>query len=548
LLNRAWPLLKTRKSLACGLLWFIAAVLALLPCHYAISDDLAILLDVQDGYDATFFGILAGRALSFLYAHVSRAVSWYGLALYGAHAIGVFVLLDAAVSTKRVKHLWLALLFFAVPAYAGLLLRVNYSTAAMMTGIEGVLAFQFLLRRPCPSPISAALSGTVFAISFLIRWHAWLVVCSIALPLLVVEVACQRRRAKLVAVFLAPALLAAALSAGASRYSVSPEYRHFAQLAEVMHRPGVFRPVLSANPAVLQANRWSQQDYFFLHAYFFPDERKFNATTLGRQADAAAAELRSTWGARLRRTPSEVLASGARFRIVLLGLLVASLLVLPWRRTCALLAYLLYGLTAMGAMVGFFYLPEHVGIPLWLFLIGVLTWFLLAERRGWRPRWNGLAVGIAALALAWSGLGEFYTLAAAVRRDRIKQAVVQSTVDQISAERPGSAVLWVCCALELEYVTSLRPWNPDFSLLVGGWATFTPRSYDLRRKHFGVGAAQAMLPAMVDNKNAFLLATSDAATAIGAFARRSYGLSVAFTKVNDLGVVGLFGLRNLTRP
>jgi hypothetical protein len=544
----SWRPVRARPVVALGMLLFIAATLALAPCHYAINDDVAILLDIQDGHDVSFFGLLLGRALAFLGAHVSRTLPWYALTLYLAHWLGLFVFLDAMAKSKRARLVWLPLLLFYLPTYFLFLVRINYSTASMMAGIQSILAFQLLLRSPRPSARTAVWLGLVFALSLLIRWQAWLMVCLFALPVLLATLGGRLARLRLAVLFLAGSLVAFAASALVAKFAVPPDYKRHAELTELMHRPGVFVPVLPPDPEVLKTNGWSAEDYALFRVYFFPDEEKFNARTFQRLADAATVRLSKTWALRLLPAVRSAVASGVRFTWAIAALAAIVFLALSRRKSLLLGTYLLGSLLAMAMLETLFYLPEHIAAPVWLLLLLVPISTLLGERERWRPRWRRLALHALAGTLLLFGIAASFTASSEVGRDAADQALAQTQRARLSSHYRGTTLLWMCCGLHPELWSALRPLPTEFTLVMTGWQTFSPRNYALLEQKLGVRSARDMLPAMIDNPHAFLVAPDSAAELLVRQARASHGLGASFVKVDDLGSFGVYSLQGAGMP
>lgn len=470
-------------------LLYVVLLLALGQPAYLISDDVGILRNLENGFEAPFISMLFGKMLLALY-RLAPAVPWYGLSLVLAHgaSLGLFLSALAAPPVPRGWKRAAGVLYLSF--YSGFLLRVSFNAASMMLGINALLAWCSRRGAP-PSRAAAAALGCALAGSYLVRVDGFYLVALLAAP-----VGWRCLFSRRVLFFLAPLFLALALNTLAAPRFMPAAYREYAGYNLARGRFMDF-PVAQANTnnaTLLAAMNWSSNDYRVLTHWFFLDEEVFTRARF--EEIVARTDL-------ARRTPPGYTADGLRVfwtryrrHLLVLGLALLAACRLSDRRSGAL-AYSAYALAIMVGVALVYRFPPRVGTP--SFLAAAATVVFLAAGAAPRParRFERVLGWAAVLVAAAPWLAE---AAAWSRQNRADRAVLDETA-AILREYP-SATLFVtepAIALRLEAMPPFRARRtyPE-NILPAGWATFSPLFYAVLGRH-GLARGADVLPRAVDN-------------------------------------------------
>mgnify|MGYP003586642065 CR=1 FL=1 len=499
---------------------------------FLISDDVGILRNLENGFEAPFISMLFGKILLALY-RAAPAVPWYGLSLAAAHVVSLALFLGALfrLPIPRRGSWTAAALYLAV--YAGFLVRVSFNSASMMPGISALLSWaSFRAARTTPRPATAVGLGCALAGAYLVRVDGFYLVLLLGWPLL-----CASGAGRRLPLFAAPAVLVLLLNVLVAPRFAPEEYRRYADYNLARGRFMDF-PIAQANTnnaALMAAVDWSPNDYRMLTHWFFLDEQVFSRARLKdvvRREDLA------------RRAPPGYAGScldafWSRYHRHL-GLLGLALLWLGARAAprdrVALGIYAGYALAIMLGLAVLYRFPLRVGAPSFLAATAILL-FLAARNAGVRPavrpRWLGVAGGAAAalFTVLWTAEAAAWSL-----ENGSGRAVLDETCAALRDYPP--ATLFVgepAIGLRMEFMHPLRARRayPE-NILPAGWATFSPLFYTVLERH-GLARGAEVLPAAVDNPGIlFILYNENFGEVVATWLREHAGKEVRVEKVRSL--------------
>jgi len=521
-------------------LLFVATLLAFGRPAFLISDDVGILRNLENGFEAPFISMLFGKILLALY-RAAPSVPWYGLSLAAAHVASLGLFLSALFRLPFPRRWSWAVAALYLAVYAGFLVRVSFNSASMMLGANALLAWpSFRAAGTAPRPASAVGLGCALAGSYLIRVDGFYLVLLLGWPLL-----CAPGAARRLPLFAAPAILVLLLNVLVVSRFAPGEYRRYAEYNLARGRFMDF-PVAQANTnnaALMAAVAWSPNDYRMLTHWFFLDEQVFSRARLEeavRREDLA------------RRAPPGYAASclnafWSRYHrhVGLLGLTLLWLGALaPPRTRLALGMYTGYALAVMLGLAVLYRFPLRVGAPSFLTAASVLPFLSAGNARMARSRWPAAAVGsvVALFAGLWAAEAVSWS-----RENAASRAVLDETA-AVLREYPSDTLFVtepaIGIRMEFMHPLQMRRAYPG-NILPAGWATFSPLFYAVLEGH-GLARGAEILPRAVDNPGIlFILYNENFGELVAAWLREHAGEEVRVENVralpDDRGIYRLAG-------
>ncbi|EDN65983.1 membrane protein [Beggiatoa sp. PS] len=79
---------------------FVAYLLMVLPRTYGVNDNVGILFEATGGFISEFTSFFYMKLLHLLY-HRSNDIPWYGLTLYFAHILSLFIFVRSLARIKK---------------------------------------------------------------------------------------------------------------------------------------------------------------------------------------------------------------------------------------------------------------------------------------------------------------------------------------------------------------------------------------------------------------------------------------------------------------
>lgn len=524
---------------------YVSLILLLFVRTYSTCDDTAILFDIQNGYETSFFSVVLGRVLSFFYLHIHPGVPWYGLFLYSVHIASISLFLKGITRIKQFKYFLLPFLPAFLLFYARFVTKVSFNEASILLGSSCL--FSFLSRGQGDQQrwkISAL--GVLLGISFLIRIAGLGLSIVFALPALVIA-ACKKKIEYRAVFFLIVAIICLALLNGAvSRYFVSDRYRAFEEFNSLRHRFHQF-PIAernAGNQELLTANHWTSQDYFFFNHFFYPDERKFNVEALKNVFRLSVPDqprflffsryfnaLRSLWSQYKR---------DLIFLIISLSAIFLTAGSSGWVKPAL---YFCYAISGMVYLRIFYRFPAHVAHAVFLSVAVWLIYFCcLNSKANNRFFQKKAAFTIAALlffVFFAVNFVRYYKDSSALEK---KVSVVRQVFVELHLKHPKAVIITTSFEL-LSYLDPLKVYRPSFVLVPMGWKTFSPFFYDVIGRELGIKYGYEMFRKCVNNQKVFLLFPDSFAKEIFNYIEGTYDLRFHFEKVESFGSgLGLYRL------
>ena len=246
---------------------------------FETNDDIGMMLTssgVRTGQPSeylTFPNILIGTTLKFLYRHTT-GINWYPIYLISIHFLAMVLILYSIVTLRRrwlsVLQYILVFIFFEYP----LLLRLQFTSTAIVTGIGGVCIFLTSLRRTTWESwlyFGMAILGIVTA--GLIREKVAYLVIVFAAPVLVMLF--RESKTYKIPVFLIASLsiLFLCIRYDRSYYSRDPAWREFIEYNTIRGQLHDY-PKLTFNEQtkpVFEKIGWDENDFLMFHHRFFSD-------------------------------------------------------------------------------------------------------------------------------------------------------------------------------------------------------------------------------------------------------------------------------------
>ena len=80
----------------------------------------------------------------------------------------------------------------------------------------------------------------------------------------------------------------------------------------------------------------------------------------------------------------------------------------------------------------------------------------------------------------------------------------------------------------------------DFKKIDGGWTGFSPRFYQDVKNNLGVERGHEIIPAMIDNNKAFIIATDDFLLILSTYIDENYHSRAKLVKVDEVSKIGIY--------
>jgi hypothetical protein len=542
-----------RAAIALGVSTAIVVVIAgLLPRSFLVNDDPGLIQYLRSGLFTPWISPVLVRVLSAAYLHRPE-VPWYGLYQYAlAGASGAVVihtcmeLVDPRPGPGRVATLLGAGALGASGAIIAVgltwtvvsIMSLGTSMAALVAHLQicqatgrtasvpralgyGLLALCGYMLRP------SGLGAMVAALLPLFGWLALALWRGRYLP----------RPAALIAA-IAPLALVIAIE---DRIPQLPgaEFDQINQARGQIHGQNAFGGLDTRAPELLERAGWTVEEYHDFGNWSFIDDQHFTLAKLRRLIDTGGKPIRITAASVVSVLRTIVDDSPAATWLFLAGVLGAVLL--GWLRVIAPRRGLMFGLGYLACaiavpqwMAAQYRFPLRVSLPFYLvaaFGMFVILAREIAARPGdpelppARARHAGFALLVTSVvlflwarnAIAWIDRPAFgYT------------PEVRAFIARVNA-RDGFI-------LSQTGVTDFDPLVADpigFAGLPGGWGTFTAQWYDYLSR-FGLHHGGEVLPWMVDNPDAYVMATLASRSFFEDWARRLHANPAARLAVIDI--------------
>jgi len=535
--ERIGPFWKNNSCIAAVVILFMVMVLGLSPRAFRTNDDVGIMLDIRGGFAVSFMSLILGRGLSLLYG-MARSIPFYGIFLYFMHACSLYLFIKA-FSRLRGFTPWFPFFLVAyLSLYARFLMEVSYNNSAFMIGINALMYCGSRLIEGEQRTFCFMLSGLLFAFCFMVRKQVLPGVLLFSAVMLAGILFREKRSWKGLVIFFIPVMLIFSAERLVARYGVSDTYKAF-------KRFNSFRSALHGYPILFQnrnnrrllmANGWTKNDMTLFRFYFFPNERKFNETT-----------MKNFFIERQPRRvikPKDVLSGTRRLldEYPVQFFLLASILILTFflngfKESTLIFfnaVYISAGMLSMTLVARF---PNRIGNPLFLLLLESTVFFVfwgaanVVPRKPWNRPLYGFFIACCMAVLLLNGIA--YARRAELLTLTMRKA--GAIMQRMDAVYPGAL-----------FLTPYWPWAQDidplrnssftFERIPTGWETFSERFYEIIGRRAGVKYGYDLFPRFLKLQNAYIVGNKNFIRgSLNQYLRETYRLRCKFVKVEQFG-------------
>lgn len=499
----------------------VVLVAWLVPRAYLVNDDPGFALYLRAGADAPWMSPVLSWALLSAYK-LSPDVAWYGLYLYAVIIATGAVLIHTCIElvgnhseSGQVATRLGALVLCA--SHIILAIGVTWTTVSISAMGTATAAFVAHLQtchaaKTRGSPVRAAIYGLLFISGFALRDSGIAAMGAALLPLLVFTAFRFLRtrhlpRPAAVLAFLAPLVLLVAVQ-GRIPQAGGKEYGEFNALRGKISGAAAFENLDTRAPELLARAGWTIDEYRDFSNWLLADDTEFTIDKVRRLAETGGVPTPIGVGKSLdvlREIATDSPASVWLFLTAIAGGLLLAWLEVIDRRRGAVFSVVYLGLlmavpVAMAAISRF---PQRLSLSFYTVAAFGMFVFLAGEIarqpvRADRPRRGALAVIVISLfMLVWGRNLIGWTK----RESWPYHATLREFADRVTA-RNGIVMVAVG-------ITEMDPLLADprgYDALPGGWGTFSAPWFTYIER-FGIKSGSELLRKMVDNPNAYLVAT-----------------------------------------
>lgn len=503
-----------------GSLALVVLVAALLPRGYLVNDDPGFVLYLRLGAYTPWMSPVLNRALVAAY-QLAPDIPWYGLYLYALIVATGAVLFHSCMELVDVRpglgavatRLGAVML---VASHLILAVGITWTTVSIAALGTATVAFVAHLqtchaRGTRASPGRALIYGLLLVAGFALRQAAFFAMVAALLPFLIwmgVRFLRARHLPRPLAVlaFLAPLALVFAIQ---NRIPQSPggEYEEFNNVRGVISEAAAFGNLDKRAPELLEKAGWTLDEYRDFANWLLADDTEFTLEKVKRLADTGGKPTSvgiSESLAVLRGIAAHSAASVWLFVSTIVGaLLLAWLGVVDPRRTLWFsLGNLVFLTLVPVAMAAFSRFPQRIALQFYTIAAFGMFVFLAGEIAR-RPATEGTRRGagplvlIAMLMFVWARS----LVAWSDREPWPYHATLRRFADRVN-ERNGIILIAVG-------IVEMDPLYADprgYDALPSGWGTFTAPWFEYIHR-FGIKSGSELLHEIVDNPNAYLVAT-----------------------------------------
>ncbi len=519
---------KRTLSVLIFLLVYFGLILYFLPVQYAVNDDYAILTEIKNNVNTSFMSPILGYFLSFLY-YLNACIPWYGLFLYFIHFVALYILITTVLKRNWNKMLSYGFLFIYLVFYLDFLQKVSYNNSSIMLGITVVVYFLFNIRNL--SNARSFLVGLLFAISYLIRGEAIFFVLCFSAPAFYLEKKYYRKMFYL----LFPAIMIISLHMMTDNFAFSEEQKNFNEFNKLR---GAFHcyPVAMDNynnQNILKANNWTKNDYWALDAWFFMDERKFNAETM-ENIFKYSIQGKSEFNTML----NEVTGNIKGYYIYYLFAAIFLLLFIPGSSYASCLiasGYFIYCFSGIVVLQLFFRFPSHIAAQ--VFMIMFLVMFFLACSFEIKLSYRRKSIVIILLVLYLLTL-KIYDISKSISNTaRMIEFFNRVYVVQLNQKyQDGIFILPIMPSfLPIEYSGPFMEAKLKINIIPYGWLTYSPSFYKSIKKHLKVDNAYELFPAIALRNDVYLMGTEHWMQFVQIYLNETFGNKYRLMRIAQLG-------------
>ena len=525
-----------RRGFLAGTLFSLTVfllVMLFVPMRYEANDDGAILNAVRGDRvfqaDATssFMSQSMTDLLLFLY-RLNPHFPWYSIIIYAAVLAGAALISGAVVRNGRDRYSLLlifpALLVFCVCLFSA----ITFTSAALFLEFGVLLSLLDWLIADVP-PVKHGWAYGIFItlclfLAYLLRWQLVLFFLAFATP---VAVYAKPAQLKKLLPFLALFLLLVSGDQLLLHSSDSPQrraFQHYSVLRSEFNDTFKGSYYGERTDRAIKLAGWTTADYLFFRHWVLYDNTLFNVSTLEKFLNANTSEVSlADWtNILLKDTRKHLLPVRHLIAIffftcmAILAMRYDSIKYLP-RRDLARFALSICGLLAGMLFFIPFRFPDHIAIPLLVYVLGALC-LLTAGPNGGKnilaaPRlhFSTFVILLFFFLSLWQCVEQGRKILREADHSRNEHAYISACLTQVATSRPTPPLLVLMNpalggGLRSEDAAPLREGSPTPSLTVfpSGWEINSPRYFSALQL-LGLKDGRQFLEWLANKENVFLV-------------------------------------------
>ena len=489
---------------------FISYLLFIFTGTYGTNDDLGILLKAKEGFVSDFVSYFYIKLLYFLY-QINNDIPWYGIILYSLNILSIFIFIKSLIRIKNFTIFIIPFVILYLYFYSIFIINLSYTSTSIMIGANSLFAFLILLNNKNISALYVIGLGILFSLSFMVRMAGIFAVLVYIFPIIGLVFVYKYSKKQYVVIFFLPFLLLFMGDHITRTYFTSAKYQQYHEFNKL--RGGLHGyPILSANinnNKILTANNWTKNDYKSFKNWNFFDERKYNITTLSNIYKYSRLKKEDKLTKYKNLYFSKIYNLFKRYKWHVYFLLLISVLIIykfSWLTSILLIFYLLYFISITVYMEIFYRFPTRIGWPILLMNVSFLVYLIfqfeskLFQKNTYKSSFyhNGI------IAIFYT-LGSILIFSLPYNIQQRYSTILPFTLtfEKLQSSYKGKILYFQPArGLNLEKMNPLNNYNLE--LIATGTNTFSPLFYRSLEK-LGVKKGYEMIPAMVNNSNAFIV-------------------------------------------
>lgn len=534
------------------ILLFVIALSALIPMlghpRYSENDDIAILADIKAGFRVSFMSSLLGAFFSLLYQNVSDAIPWYSIFIYIFLGINLFILLRILNILNRLNFTeYLVISAIISFFYIRSLLTIGYTETAIMCGGTGILGLFYNFYQNNANWRNALLYGLLLSFCFLWRIQALLFVLVFFFPVLLIKI---KKYWIYCIIFLSPCIILYAANALYTHSKLTPEQRYFDEFnfyRGKIHDTNIYE-LNKNNKKLLENVKWTENDFLMFKRWLFLDENKYNSDILKRLLNSPDLIKKSAYNpCNLRyifRSAKQIII--VNWKLIVIPIFLCILIFLYSNKKKILLCTLFFIYIMMDASVlaSILKFPDRLASPTFFVISSIYAIVLLGSNPSesfiQKPMWQELRKWIVIIFCILLTLSIIIAIIRIDRLNKFKEEIVHSEIKKFEDSINFDSVLlchpWFFT--NYTYINPLREYTEKAIVIPTGWATFSPRFYDVLQK-IGLKRGSDVFPYIVKSENAFIIVPEDMKTIINTYIKQNYNIETELKIINTFKNISL---------
>jgi len=471
--------------------------------YFLINDNPGIAHNLENGFPAPFIGYIYSYILIFLYQNISDTIRWYGIFLYIAHFISLFLFIEA-LRHLRIKILFIPIVVLYLIIYSLFLIMIDYSGASiMLAGNTMLFLTAYWEKSNHQRTIILILVGILLFFSYSIRTSGIFLSILLAMPLSLVLIKHWNTKhaislsAVLVCLIGADVIL--------EKTTISNEYKQyieFNKLRGAYHGSPQQLQASKVDGYILSKNGWSAGDMRLLNQFFFMDEHKFNIQTIKNISIYAPKSSRYD----IIPTIISWINEYYYYIIILLFLCFLPIATINYYSIKISLIYLIYAFGIMILLAVFIRFPARIGIPAFLVVYGFILFIAFSRNLEIKPSIR-LYFIYSFIMIIFMSLSYYYLI---IIDNTIKYGIQNKTKFDIISHwlisnfTNDDIFLVEPISIRDEYESPFTVERNYPRMIYTGWNIYSPFFYHSIRP-LGAYKAYEVFPKMVNNPHAYVI-------------------------------------------